>query len=72
MNFNSLGYLVFFPVITILYFLLPVQKLRNALLLVASYFFYMCWNPKYIILMFLCTLVTYLDGIFIGIAMKEE
>ena len=72
MNFNSLAYLVFFPAIVILYFILPGRKMRNALLLVASYGFYMCWNPKYIILMFLCTLITYLDGIFIGIAKKEE
>ena len=39
------------------------MKIRNYLLLIASYFFYACWNPKFIILLFTTTLITYISGI---------
>ena len=41
MNFNSLEYLLFLPVTLALYFLAPV-KVKNPLLLAASFFFYAC------------------------------
>ena len=72
MVFNSLSYLIFFPFTVLLYFALPWQRARNAFLLFASYFFYMCWNPTYIVLLFGCTLITYTDGLFIDIAKKEK
>ena len=72
MVFNSLSYLFFFPFTVLLYFALPWQRARNAFLLFASYFFYMCWNPTYIVLLFGCTLITYTDGLFIDIAKKEK
>jgi len=72
MVFNSLSYLIFFPVTVLIYFLLPWQRVRNIFLLIVSYFFYMCWNPTYIILMFGCTLITYTDAIFIDIAQREK
>lgn len=62
MIFNSLHYLIFFPIVCILYFLLPA-KYRNALLLVASYYFYMSWNPIYVLLILTSTAVTYFCGI---------
>ena len=43
MSFNSLEFLVFLPVVVLLYWLLP-HKARWILLLVASYIFYMSWN----------------------------
>jgi len=72
MLFNSLSYLIFFPVTVIIYFALPWQRVRNIFLLIASYFFYMCWNPTYVILLFGCTLITFTDGLFIDIARKEN
>ena len=72
MLFNSLSYLIFFPVIALIYFLLPWQKARNGLLLIGSYYFYMCWDPRFIILMLGCTLITYLDALFIDITRREE
>ncbi len=72
MLFNSLSYLIFFPAIAMAYFLIPWQKVRNALLLVGSYYFYMCWDPRFILLMLGCTLVTYLDALFIDICRREE
>lgn len=62
MLFNSIDFLVFFPIVTTLYFVFP-HKIRNYWLLAASYFFYMCWNPKYILLLMTSTFITYLSGI---------
>ena len=62
MNFNSFQYLIFLPVTLLLYFLLP-RRLKNPLLLGASYVFYMCWNPAYALLMLLSTALTYVCGI---------
>ncbi|MDR5586996.1 MBOAT family O-acyltransferase [Clostridium aquiflavi] len=64
MSFNSIHFLVFFPIVTMLYFLIPF-KIRWIWLLFSSYYFYMCWNPKYAILIGLSTIVTYLSGILI-------
>ena len=49
MLFNSLAFLVFFPVVVGLYFGLP-HRWRWTLLLAASYFFYMYWKPIYAVL----------------------
>lgn len=46
MLFNSLQYLVFLPVVFLLYWIVP-HKARVALLLIASYVFYMSWKPMY-------------------------
>ncbi len=72
MLFNSLQYLIFFPAITLVYFCIPWQKARNILLLLGSYFFYMCWDPRFILLMLGCTVITYLDALFIDISRREE
>lgn len=72
MLFNSLSYLFFFPAISLLYFLTPTRRAKNALLLVGSYFFYMCWDPRFIFLMLGCTLITYFCGLFVSIAQRED
>lgn len=64
MLFNSLKFIFFFPVVVLLYFIMP-HRLKNYWLLVASYFFYMCWNAKYALLLLFSTIVTYTSGIFI-------
>jgi D-alanyl-lipoteichoic acid acyltransferase DltB (MBOAT superfamily) len=69
--FNSLSFLVFFPVVSLFYFILP-EKARNYWLLAASYYFYMNWNAKYALLLFGCTLVTYISGWLIGVSRKED
>lgn len=70
MLFNSLSYLLFFPTIVLAYFLLPHQA-RPMWLLAASYFFYMCWNAEYALLLLGCTVVTYLCGRLTGLARQE-
>lgn len=64
MLFNSLQFLLFLPFVTIVYFALP-YKYRWLWLLLSSYYFYMCWSPKYAILIFTSTVITYLSGIAI-------
>ena len=58
MLFNSLEFIVFFPLVVAAYFALH-HKYRWILLLTASYYFYMCWNYKYIVLIIFSTLVDY-------------
>lgn len=65
MLFNSMEFLLFFPIVVLIYFVIP-HKIRYIWLLAASYFYYMCWNPKYAILMLLSTVITYLSGILIS------
>lgn len=62
MLFNSLEFLVFLPVVAVLYFIIP-KKARYLWLLAASYYFYMCWNAKYALLMLFSTAVTWLGGL---------
>lgn len=64
MLFNSLHFLVFFPIVVLFYFLLP-RKVRYIWLLIASYYFYMCWNAKYILLIICSTIITYISGLLI-------
>ncbi len=62
MLFNSFEFLLFFPIITVLYFLLP-YKFRWVLLLAASCFFYMFFIPKYILILFFTIIIDYYAGI---------
>lgn len=64
MLFNSFTYAIFLPVVFALYWILKDQY-RWLLLLLASYFFYMCSSPKYGLLIFSVTLVSYLTAIMI-------
>lgn len=65
MLFNSIEYLVFLPVIVIIYFIIPV-KWRWMFLLVASYFFFMSNKIEYGILILFTTLVDYFVALKIG------
>lgn len=58
MLFNSLNFLLFFPVVVLLYWILPV-KWRNPFLLIASYYFYMNWEPVYALLILFSTVTTW-------------
>ena len=71
MLFNSIDFLFFFPIVVALLFVIPKQ-LRGIWLLIASYYFYMSWNPKYALLMAFSTFVTWLSGILMGRCEKDE
>jgi len=64
MLFNSFEFLVFFPVVTLLYFLLP-HRHRWLLLLGASCAFYMFFKAVYILILFFTIVVDYVAGICI-------
>lgn len=64
MLFNSFPFLIFFPIVTLLYFIIP-RKLRYIWLLIASYYFYMCWNVKYVVLILFSTLITWGLGLLV-------
>ena len=64
MLFNSFQFLLFFPIVTVLYFLLP-HKLRWFHLLVASCVFYMAFIPIYILILFATIIIDYIAGIMI-------
>ena len=61
MNFNSVEFLIFCPLVIGLYWLLPF-RLRKYWLLAASYFFYMYWNPVFVFLLLFSTAVDYFCG----------
>ena len=58
MLFNSYEFILFFPIVTVIFFLLP-PRMRCFWMLISSYYFYMFWNPKYIILMLFATVTSY-------------
>lgn len=62
MLFNSLQFLLFFPIVCILYWGLP-HKFRNGMLLIASYYFYMNWEPIYALLILFSTVTTWYCGL---------
>ena len=64
MLFNSTEFLIFLPITLILYWIFP-NKYRYICLFIASYTFYMFWNPKYAFLMGISTVVTFLSGVLI-------
>ena len=64
MLFNSYSFLIFFPVVTFLFFILP-HKFRWVLLLAASCFFYMFFKPEYILILAFTIVVDYYAAIFL-------
>jgi alginate O-acetyltransferase complex protein AlgI len=62
MLFNSFAFLLFFPAVTLLYFVLPF-RIRWAWLLAASCFFYMFFKPEYILILFGTIFIDYFAGI---------
>ena len=69
MLFNSLEFLLFFPAVCLCYYVIP-HRVKYLFLLACSYFFYMCWNPQYALLMLTSTAITYASGLLIDSAEK--
>lgn len=61
MNFVSLRFCAFFVAAVFVYYVLP-RRARQPWLLACSCFFYMCWNPAYIVLILFSAFSTYLCG----------
>lgn len=71
MLFNSFTYLVFLPVVVLLYWLAP-SRWRRHLLLVASYLFYMSWLPLYGLLVGAMTVASFLLGRWMAAAGRKK
>ncbi len=71
MLFNSLHFLLFFPAVAAMYFICPFRY-RQILLLASSYFFYMCLNVNYALLLVVSTLITYLTALVMGISKYKK
>jgi alginate O-acetyltransferase complex protein AlgI len=71
MLFNSFEFLIFFPLVVLLYFLFS-NRFRWILLLVASYSFYMFWRVEYALILVISTLIDYICGCMMGRYSEEE
>ncbi|MEI6946678.1 MBOAT family O-acyltransferase [Paraflavisolibacter sp. H34] len=73
MLFNSTHFALFLPIIFILYWSLANKslKLQNLLLLAASYFFYACWDWRFLLLLVFSTLLDYFTGLKMAHARNE-
>ncbi len=64
MLFNSVDFAIFLPIIFILYWFVFNKnlKLQNLLIVGASYYFYGCWDWRFLSLVFLSTVVDFVVG----------
>lgn len=68
MLFNTVSFAIFLPIVLVLYwFVTPKNlKLQNLLLLLSSYFFYSCWDYRFLFLLIFSTGLSYYVGIKIN------
>ena len=71
MQFTSFEFAVFFPIVVLCFYMIP-KKARPLWLLLASYYFYMGWNPKYAILILTSTVITYVCARLMGPTKQEK
>lgn len=71
MLFNSIEFLFFFPIVTLLYFLIP-YKYRWFHLLISSCLFYCAFIPAYILILFFTIIIDYIAGIYIENAQGKK
>jgi D-alanyl-lipoteichoic acid acyltransferase DltB (MBOAT superfamily) len=64
MVFNSIPFLVFLPIVFVVYYILP-SKWRWAWLLAASCYFYMWFVPVYLLILATTIVIDYFAGIYI-------
>jgi D-alanyl-lipoteichoic acid acyltransferase DltB (MBOAT superfamily) len=74
MLFNSISFLLFLPIVFVLYWFVTNKKLRlqNFMLLSLSYFFYACWDYRFLFLLMFSTLLDYYSGIKIEEASNKR
>jgi alginate O-acetyltransferase complex protein AlgI len=74
MLFNSIDFAIFLPIVFILYWFVVNRNLKfqNTLMLAASYFFYACWDWRFLFLLMFSTLLDYYTGIRIQEAVNQK
>ena len=74
MLFNSISFAIFLPIVFFLYWFITNKnlKLQNILLLVASYYFYACWDWRFMFLLMFSTFLDYYTGLKIEENKKQN
>ena len=74
MLFNSLNFALFLPIVFVLYWFVCNKSIRlqNILLVIASYFFYACWDWRFLFLLVFSTLLDYITGIKMADASNQK
>lgn len=74
MFFNSLAFAIFLPIVFFLYWFVfnKTKSTQNALLIVASYYFYSCWDWRFLFLLVFSTFLDYYTGIQIEKGKSEK
>jgi len=63
MLFNTTGFFLFFAIVLVLYYLVPLRwRTKKLVLLLASYIFYGLWNPPLILLLWISTIGDWTAG----------
>ena len=67
MFFNSLHFAAFLPIVFLLYWFVfnKNKSWQNSILIIASYYFYACWDWRFLFLLVFSTLLDYYTGIMI-------
>jgi len=65
MLFNSIGFLIFLPIVFILYWFVFRKKYQhqNLMLLVASFYFYACWDWRFLFLLMFSIGLDFVSGL---------
>ena len=73
MLFNSLNFAIFLPIVFALYWCAGKSlKIQNYLLLTSSYFFYACWDFRFLFLLIFSTLLDYYSGLKISSSQNTQ
>jgi D-alanyl-lipoteichoic acid acyltransferase DltB (MBOAT superfamily) len=74
MLFNSIDFAIFLPFVFILYWFVTNKNLKfqNLLLLISSYFFYACWDWRFLFLLAFSTGLDYYTGIKIANSQNKK
>ncbi|WP_312194419.1 MBOAT family O-acyltransferase [Epilithonimonas vandammei] len=72
MLFNSLSFAIFLPIVFVLYWLTKARRKQNILLMIASYYFYACWDWRFLFLLAFSTFLDYYTGLKIEESQKKS
>lgn len=74
MFFNSVAFAIFLPIVFFLYWFVfnKTKSTQNALLIIASYYFYSCWDWRFLFLLVFSTFLDYYTGIQIEKGKSER
>lgn len=66
MLFNSISFILFFPGVCLLYYIIPSRRIRNLFLLLSSFYFYASLDVNYAVILSFCILATYFGALLIS------